>query len=163
MVTSFDISTARRMRGRARRAVALVAAFGLWTLVVWVGRINNILDAQGLSPAGRAGRLALAASFVVAAVVVLVRLWLDRARIRISVDAAGRHAVEATSGLRRAVLALGLYTAAVWLVRGGSILVGPYDTAFKVVHTVLAVGSIALAVAAGRAIGVRSPATPGRR
>jgi hypothetical protein len=61
------------------------------------------------------------------------------------------------------VLALGLYTAAVWLVRGGSILVGPYDTSFKVVHTVLALGSIALAVAAGHAIGVRSPATPGRR
>jgi hypothetical protein len=131
--------------------VPAVAAFAVWTAVVWVGRIRNVVEADALSAAGRAWRLGLAVSFVVGAVVVAVRLWSWAG------GRAGSPPAAPGSGLGRAVTALAVWTMAVWLVRGSAILAGPYDTGFKVVHTVLAVGSVVLAVAAWRAVGGRFP------
>ena len=125
------------MRGLGRHwaVVALVA----WTFFVWTTRIGNIWNDEGLDTAGKWGRTALALSFTVLAVVVVVALVKRH-----------RH----PGWLKPAVLALAAWTTAVWVVRDTSILVGDHDTAFKVVHTVLAVVSIALA-----ALAVRSPAS----
>jgi peptidoglycan/LPS O-acetylase OafA/YrhL len=110
--------------------VALVA----WTFFVWTTRIGNIWNDDGLDTADRLGRTALALSFTLLALGVVAALR----------NRPGR--------LRRAVDALAVWTVAVWLVRGLSITVGDHDTAFKVVHAVLAVVSIALAVLAGRSV-----------
>ena len=45
---------------------------------------------------------------------------------------------------RRGALLLAIYTAAVWLIRTPMILVHQHDGAFKAVHTVLALVSLAL-------------------
>lgn len=115
--------------------IALVA----WTFLVWTTRIGNIWRDDALDTSGRVGRTALALSFTVLAALVVGALLRRPALVR------------------PAVVALAGWTAAVWVVRDTSILVGDHDTAFKVVHTILAVISIALAAWAFRSL--RSPAS----
>jgi hypothetical protein len=114
--------------------VALVA----WTFFVWTTRIGNIWRDDDLDTAGKVGRTALALSFTMLALAVVGALW------------------RRPSWLRPTVVALAVWTTGVWLVRDTSILVGDHDTAFKVVHTVLAVVSIGLS-----ALALRQP-TPDR-
>jgi hypothetical protein len=116
------------MLRRHRAALALVA----FTFFVWTTRIGNIWSDDDLDTAGKVGRTALALSFTVLAVAVLVVLRRDDRR-------------------RLAVAALGAWTTSVWLVRGTGIVAGDHEVGFKVVHAVLAVVSIALAVLAWRA------------
>ena len=108
--------------------VALVA----WTFFVWTTRIGNIWRDDALDTAGKVGRTALALSFTLLALAVVGALWRRPAWVRPT------------------VVALSVWTTGVWLVRDTSILFGDHDTAFKVVHTVLAVVSIVLAALALR-------------
>lgn len=167
MVSTTHIAAAARLRAHARRVVLAVAAFAAWSVLVWGGRIRNVVEADDLTGPGRAWRLALAAVFVLGGLVLGGALWSARRQVVVSVDAAGRRIVRVPDALRQLVAGLGLWTTAVWLLRGSAILVGDWDTGFKVVHTVLAVGSIALAVAAARAVGLGWPtgggAAPGGR
>ena len=126
------------MLRRHRAALALVA----FTFVVWTTRIGNIWGDDELDTAGKVGRTALALSFTVLAVAVLVVLRRDDRR-------------------RLAVAALGAWTTAVWLVRGTGIVAGDHEAGFKVVHAVLAVVSIALAALAWRAESRLSAAAEG--
>lgn len=107
----------------------VVPLFVGWTLVVWIGRIRNILGDDELSTGGRTWRIGAAVLFVLLALAVLVTRRLARPEAR-------------------AVLAaLVLWTIGWWSVRGvGILLDASHDTGFKVVHTVLMVGSIAFAV-----------------
>ena len=119
--------------GVLRRHGAVVALVA-WTFFVWTTRIGNIWRDDDLDTAGKVGRTALALSFTLLALAVVGALW------------------KRPSGLRPAVLALGAWTLVVWVVRDTSILLGDHDTAFKVVHTVLAVVSIVLAFLAERSV-----------
>jgi hypothetical protein len=110
-------------------ALALVG----WTFFVWTTRIANIWRDEALDTGEKLGRTGLAASFTLLAVAVVVTLW-RRAR-RASLLAVG---------------ALAGWSVVVWAVRDARILVADHDAGFKVVHTVLAVVSIALAVLAWR-------------
>jgi hypothetical protein len=104
------------------------AAFALWSLFVWGGRIRNAVGAGD-----GAGPVLLALTFVILAVAVL-----------------------ATRGRRPVVLALAGWTTAVWVVRAVDIVaLSDHPGPFKVVHTVLAVVSIALAAWALRAPALR--------
>jgi hypothetical protein len=128
------------MLRRHRATIALV----VWTFFVWTTRIGNIWRDADLDTGGKVGRTVLALSFTLLAVAVVVALW-RRAR-----------------WTGKAVLTLAGWTIGVWLVRDASILLGDHEVGFKVVHTVLAVVSIALSVFAWReaqaAAAVRSPA-----
>jgi hypothetical protein len=110
-----------------------LVAFVAWTLVIWTSRLNNIWRDEDLDTAGQLGRSALAASFVAGAVVVALAAW--RAAPEMVVKVVG---------------IAGAATAGVWLARSVAILVGDWSLGFKVVHTVLAVVSVALAAAAFR-------------
>jgi hypothetical protein len=116
---------------------ARIAAFALagWTLFVWTTRIGNIWRDDAASTTSKVGSAALALSFTVLAVAVVVAGWR-----------------RAWAVLRPAVLALAGWTAAVWVVRSLTILAGDRSAGFKVVHGVLAVVSIALAAWATREI-----------
>jgi hypothetical protein len=114
---------------RHRAAAALVA----WTFLVWTTRVANIWRDADLDTGERWGRILLALSFTVLAIAAGVALW--------------RRLAQATVV---AVGALAAWTVAVWVVRGIGILAADHDLGFKVVHTVLAVVSIALAVLAWR-------------
>jgi hypothetical protein len=114
---------------RHRAAAALVA----WTFLVWTTRIANIWRDADLDTGERWGRTLLAVSFTVLAIVAAVALW--------------RRVGQATVV---AVGTLAAWTIAVWVVRGIGILAADHDLGFRVVHSVLAVVSIALAVLAWR-------------
>jgi hypothetical protein len=117
----------------SRRARSWVVAFVVWTGLVWTTRIGNIWRDDDLTSGDRWGRTALAASFTLLALVVVVAL------------------VRRTVGARSAVGALAAWTVVVWVVRAVGIALGDHDTAFVVVHLVLAVVSVALAAVAWRA------------
>jgi peptidoglycan/LPS O-acetylase OafA/YrhL len=132
------------MLRRHRAALALV----VWTFFVWTTRIGNIWRDEDLETAGKIGRTALALSFTFLAIGVLVGL-LRRAK-----------------WARQAVYALTAWTVAVWAVQGIRILTDDHEVGFKVVHTVLAVVSIALAVVARTEVerdrAISRPETAGR-
>jgi hypothetical protein len=110
-------------------AAALVA----WTLFVWTTRIANIWRDDALDLGERLGRTALAASFTLLALAVVVTLW--RRRPQASLIAVG---------------ALAGWSVVVWVVRDVRILAADHAGGFKAVHTVLAVVSIALSALAWR-------------
>ena len=122
------------MDTRARRTWWTVGAFAAWTLFVWVGRVRNVWADASLDTAGKVGRSALALSFVVLALPVLV--WAVRRRAAIP------------AAMRYVVVALAAWTTGVWVVRSAGIWVHDHPVGFKVVHTVLAVISITLAALA---------------
>lgn len=108
-----------------------MVGFVAWTLAVWVGRIRNIWSDEDLDTAGQLGRSLLALSFVLGAVLVVVAVW---------------RAAPAT--LLKVVGAVAVWTAAVWVVRSVDIVIGDWGVGFKLVHSALAMVSIALAAAA---------------
>ncbi len=112
-----------------RSAVALVA----WTFLVWTTRIGNIWRDTDLDTAAKWARTALALSFTVLALGVVVAL---RRR--------------APAPLVAAVGVLAAWTTGVWIVRGAGIVAADHAAGFTVVHTVLAVVSIVLAAFAWR-------------
>jgi EamA domain-containing membrane protein RarD len=122
------------MDTRARRTWWTVVAFAAWTLFVWTGRIRNVWADAALDTAGKVGRSALATSFVVLALPVLV--WALRRRGGIP------------AAMRYLVVPLAAWTAGVWVVRSAGIWVHDHPVGFKVVHTVLAAISITLAALA---------------
>ena len=110
-------------------AVVLVA----WTFLVWTTRIANIWRDTDLDTGEQVGRTALAGSFTLLAVVVVVALRRGPARARFW-----------------SVAALAGWSTGVWVVRDARILLADHEVGFKVVHTVLAVVSIALSALAWR-------------
>jgi hypothetical protein len=115
-----------------RRAAVVLAG---WTLFVWTTRIGNIWRDDAATTSSKVGSTALALSFTVLALVVVFTAWR-----------------RAWAALRLAVVALAVWTTAVWIVRSLTILAGDRATGFKIVHGVLAVVSIALAVWAVRTV-----------
>jgi hypothetical protein len=110
-------------------ALALVA----WTLFVWTTRIANVWRDEALAGGEKLGRTGLALSFTLLAIAVVVTLW--------------RHARRAS---QLAMGALAGWSVAVWVVRDAGILLDDHGVAFKLVHTALAVVSVALAALAWR-------------
>jgi len=100
-------------------------ALPIWTLVVWATRIRNIVDQDG-----SVGDLVVPVALTVLAVVALVNR-------------------------RRGVPILAAVTVVVWAVRAPLVLVHDHSGAFKVVHLVLAVVSVALAWVSWRAVAAR--------
>ena len=97
-----------------QRVTRLLGVFVAWTIVVWVGRVRNVLGDDDLTTLDRSWRLVVAATFL------------------------------AFAGLLVAVFCL--WTTAFWGVRGFGMLFGDHDAGFKLVHTALALVSIALAL-----------------
>lgn len=121
-------------------ALALVA----WTFFVWTTRIANIWRDEALDTGEKVGRTGLALSFTLLAIAVVVTLW--RRLPQASLLAVG---------------ALAAWSVAVWVVRDVRILFTDHEIGFKVVHTVLAVVSIALAALAWREARRARPAVTG--
>lgn len=104
-----------------------------WTLLVWTTRIRNIWTDDSLTTAGQIWRTGLAVVFTGFAVVV-VAAWIQARR-----DGVQR------SWAPSAIRLFALWTVGVWAVRGMQIALADHDLAFVLVHTALAVVSIALA------------------
>ena len=104
----------------------------VWTFVVWTTRIGNIWNDDALTGSEKWGRTALALSFTLLALAVVVAL------------------VRRAAWLRSAVVVLAAWTTAVWVVRAVGIATGDHEAAFIAVHLVLAVVSIGLSTLAVR-------------
>ncbi len=103
----------------------LPLALAGWTLLVWIGRIRNVLASE-FEGWAFGWRLGVAVAFTLSGVLL-----------------AG--AVLARSSVARPVAGgLALVGAGWWLVRGTGILLAEHDAGFKVVHTVLAMVTIGL-------------------
>ena len=127
---------------RRPRPIALLAG---WTLFVWLTRVRNVVGDDDLGTGERLAGLALSASSLALAVVVLVAL------------------VARPAWLGPAVRTLAAWTVVVWIVRGASIALGDHPAGFVVVHLALGVVSVGLAVAAVRAlVAGSSPVGAGR-
>ncbi|MGH9186375.1 MAG: hypothetical protein ACRD0U_11265 [Acidimicrobiales bacterium] len=125
----------------SRRFPALV--FGLWTLLVWIGRVRNVWSDEA-STAAKLGATFLALSFVILALVALVGVWQDR------------------RWGRAAVAALAAWTVVVWVPRAALILGRDHSVKFKVVHVALATVSVGLALWAVRTRAGDSTRSPAR-
>jgi len=99
-----------------------------WTVLVWAGRVRNIVAADG----------ALAELLVPSVLVALGVLTFARPR--------------------QVGTLLALATAAVWLVRVPLLLVHDHSAAFVIVHLVLATVSLTLAVLTLRRVRTTHPA-----
>ena len=124
----------------ARRAPVTMALV-LWTLFVWTTRIRNIWGDHSLTDGEKWGRVGLAMSFTVLAVLVAVSLWkrLDW------------HSI--------AVKGLAGWTIGVWLTRSIGIARHDHPGSFIAVHLVLAFISAARAGLAVREAGRHEPST----
>lgn len=120
---------------RFRPALLLSA----WTLLVWTTRIRNIWTDDSLTTSGQVWRTVLAGVFTAFAVVT-IGAWL---RARGSTDTSSRL-------LPPWIRAFAVWTIAVWSIRAVQIGGADHGFGFKVVHTVLAVVSVALALWADR-------------
>jgi hypothetical protein len=187
MTSVLDQVRKGQLQGPARRRTLLVGGFGAWTVLVWLGRVRNVVTADDLSGGSRAFRLILALLFVAAGAAVLVRLWQALARRSSGSGSSGSGSSGSGSGgsgsggsgsggsrsgrgrgssvrpVLQAVALTAVLTIVVWLVQGSRILFGDHGGGFKLVHTVLAIGSIALAVLAWRSVAPRSPSIAARR
>lgn len=127
-----------------------VAAFGAWNALVWLGRIRNILQDDGLSVSSTALWMIPALVFGLGGVATLVGWWRGDGR------------------LAPVVTAVAVAVLVYWPVRTVVMLFGGHDAAFVAVHLVLAVVSVALAAwvlaRSARAIrSARSARSDGRR
>jgi len=121
------------------RATGWAATLSAWTLLVWVGRVRNVLADDDLDGFDRTWRLGVAILFVVVAVGILIGLVLGLKNGRVRA---------ATVNLTLGLAAIG---SAWWGFRGTQILVGDWETSFKAVHSLLALGTVFLSVMAWRA------------
>ncbi|MDG1989149.1 MAG: hypothetical protein P8J19_03560 [Acidimicrobiales bacterium] len=121
------------MRGTVRLLWLTLA----WTAIVWVGRIRNVVGDDELTAGAQTWQIVVALIFLaLGALVATVPLGLWHRR---------------PLGSTRLVAMFCLWTIVFWTVRGGGMVFGDHEVGFKVVHTVLALVSIALAGALYRA------------
>jgi predicted Co/Zn/Cd cation transporter (cation efflux family) len=116
---------------------ALVVA--VWTFLVWTTRIRNIWSDTELSQTEQVWRTALAVAFTIGAVAVAGAVF---------------RAVDRVPAVMRV---FAVFTTVAWVLRGGQIVLGDWGGGFKAVHSVLALGSIALVWWADRSVRRSSP------
>jgi hypothetical protein len=134
-----------------RRRWVLLAVFVAWTTYVWVTRITNTWGSAVETTGAKVFSTVLSGvmlALAVGGVVVLVQTWKR----------------PLTVGAARFLQVFCGVTVVVWVVRAVQIIASDHDVAFKVVHVVLGVISIALAAAVWRTAapvaGRRSPDRP---
>lgn len=111
----------------------LIIALVAWSVFVWGQRLNNIWGDDDLTSGDKLTQSLLVLAFVGGALAIAAL--------------AGR---AAPPTLTRALGVFAVWTAGVWSVRSVEMLADDWSIAFKVVHTGLAIVSIALAVVAWR-------------
>ncbi len=130
--------------------VQWLLALGGWTFFVWFQRIGNVLGDDDLVGFARTWRLGVAVGFVAVAVMLVGGVLVDRKTSGGGASGGGATGGGPSVGIVGWVATLGLGLAVVgsvwWVVRGGQILIGDWELAFKAVHTVLAVIVVGLSV-----------------
>ncbi|MBC8194824.1 MAG: hypothetical protein ISR43_08260 [Acidimicrobiia bacterium] len=113
-----------------RKVRGLLWVLVAWTAFVWIGRVRNLIGDDGLTSSGRIWRIFLAAVF------------LGFAALSVSTLGGRWRSIGST----RLIAVFCIWTITFWVVRGTGILFADHDAAFKAVHSILALVSIAIAV-----------------
>lgn len=116
----------------ARRDTIVVALAGAWTLLLWVSRVRLITDAE-LAEWSNLARIGISIAFGAALAVIAV-MWRDGRRNRWAGPA---------------MIGFALWMVVAWGTSLMSVLAGDEDTAFKVVHSLLAIASLTLGTLVG--------------
>jgi hypothetical protein len=146
-----------------------MVGLGVLSVAMWTGRIRNVLGDDSLVGVGRAVRLGLAVSFVVAGAALLVACWMGwRARNWRQFTRHTSDGWRVGPGLPAwgisVATGLAAWTATVWAVQGIGILLDPnHDAGFKAIHTVLMAGSLVVAGAAAWGLRRSWPVAPPAR
>jgi len=107
------------------RRPSWVWALIIWTVLLWLSRLRNVLNNDELTTSGRSVRLGVVVVFVALAALAAYGVRFRQPRL---------------------VAMLVVWTTGYWLVRGIGILVdGDYSVGFKAIHTALMVVSLILA------------------
>ncbi len=106
-------------------------ALGAWTLLLWSTRVRNVLADAELAGWSKTWQLGISVIFVVVAI-ALVGLSLAKDQPPLQTLA------------KRLSLGLAVFGSAWWAVRGINTLFNDHSFGFKAVHTVLALGTIAI-------------------
>lgn len=116
------------------------AALGLagWTVFVWGQRITNVIADDDLAGFARTWRLVVAVGFTAAAIAGGVLVLTRRPQAR------------------TVLVGLAVVGSGWWLIRGAQTLFADFSVGFKVVHTVLALVTVALSALVWRALVWRS-------
>lgn len=128
-----------------------LVALGVLSVVMWTGRIRNIVGDDDLEGIGRFVRLAVAVAFVGFGVAMLVACWVGRQqrnwrRATVLATDGWRVGPGVPSWGRTVAQVLIALTVVVWLVQGVGIIIDPHhEVGFKVVHTFLMTGSLVVA------------------
>ena len=111
-----------------------LAILAAWTVLVWVGRLRNVVVNDDLSGWSFIWRLLVALAFTGIGLVLGSLLF--------------RHRLTPASNSRPALLgaALAVVGSIWWLVRGTGILLATYPVGFKIVHTLLALVTVMLSM-----------------
>jgi hypothetical protein len=141
---------ARSRADRARQVGPVLALVG-WTLFTWLNRIRNVAADASLGGWSRTWSLAVAVGFSAAGLVLgmLVVAWL-----------AG-DAEPVPPPVRRFALILAAVGAGWWGVRGVQIVLADHGLGFTVVHSILAVVTVALGSVVFRWARTPGAAVPG--
>lgn len=139
-----ELEQSRYGRRMSRLRPYPVLALAIWTLVLWVGRLNLAWTATDDSTSSKVWATVPVVIFVVFAVVVAVSMWARKG--------AGAESNVLVGVPRLLAIGLVLWTVGYWLVRLPMILADDHALPFKLVHAVLAVGSWAFAVWAWRTL-----------
>lgn len=115
-----------------RRPSFAIAALAAWTLFLWTTRIRNIVSDNELAGWAKTWRLGVSVTFVGVAL-VLVSLLFSRSK-----DATLRRP-DLTAALASALAIFGIGW---WAIRLTQVLFDDHTAAFKIVHSVLGLGTI---------------------
>lgn len=113
-----------------------LAVLAGWTLLVWVGRVRNVMADDALSGWGLTWRAGVSLAFAASGLLLAVSLLRSP---RLSAPA---HGFSDRFGVGLAVVGI-----IWWLVRGTGILLADHPAGFKLVHTVLALVTVATSCA----------------
>ncbi len=106
-------------------------ALGAWTLLLWFTRVRNVLADADLAGWSKTWQLGISVIFVVVALgLVGLSLAKDNPALR-------------TLAIRIS-LGLAVFGSVWWAIRGVNTLFNDHSVAFKLVHTVLALGTMAI-------------------
>ncbi len=107
-----------------------LAFLAAWTLLVWVGRLRNVVVDDDLSGWSFTWRLLVALGFTSVGLALAALLILHRLSVSMA------------SGSARLGAGLAVVGSIWWLVRGIGILVADYSVGFKLVHSALALVTV---------------------
>lgn len=159
MATRVPRGAARQPKRPASEVLIVPALLVAWTVVVWATRIRNIVGDADLTGTDRSIRILLAVVLVVLGVVAGVALWSNRPQVRWVVGMDGIERLLVPRRLRQSVGVLAVVGGLVWAVRGVQIALADHEIGFIVVHSLLALVTIALS--AGAVWSLRPREAPG--